>query len=188
MQPALKESRLCVIMRRGQTMQQEKRDSMEVEIRKNRISLVTLGTGIMFFGGWSVVRGILYFWAQPSYFSDLDEDPESAMLILVFSWIIIGVILLFDLFLHIYIGRAARAEGKGEQPKKAYLIFAGVILVINAAAAFFSLNQVITVGLESQSGMEFAASLLMDFTSSGMMAELLVTAKRLRKQQAEMGE
>ena len=61
---------------------------METELRRDQISLYTLGTGIILFGAWSVVKALLFLQAKPIAELDLPDDPK----IMLFAKILFFII------------------------------------------------------------------------------------------------
>lgn len=157
---------------------------METELRRKQISLVTLGTGTILFGGWSVLRGLLYFWQGPTIdFGDY-TDPRMALTVKIVFFLIVALLMLADSGLRIYIGRAARAEGMRGKTSRLYLVLAAVLLATSLSGDVYSLYALFAGKLADQSRLELLVSLLVDLTSSILLAELIVTARRIRKLRA----
>ena len=140
---------------------------MEKELRRKQVTLVTLGTGVILFGVWSVVKSLLYF--RTNLFADLDTqvEPELLPYIKLATVVIVALFVLADLGIRLKIGRRARAEGMGRRQKNGYLILAALI-------AFSRLYLCL----------DYVVSVLVDLSSTVLLAELIITALRVRKLRA----
>lgn len=154
---------------------------METQLRRNQIALVTLGTGTILFGVWSVIKTVLYLLAGPSLDSALEGDPSLTPIIKFFIFLILSLLMLIDLSLRLFVGRAARAEGMGKKPKSAYLYLAGLLLAFSAVVDLYSLYSFFTGTLKNQSGLDYAVSMLVELNSLVLLAGLIVTGRRVRK-------
>ena len=154
---------------------------MEKELRRKQVTLVTLGTGVILFGVWSVVKSLLYF--RTNLFADLDTqvEPELLPYIKLATVVIVALFVLADLGIRLKIGRRARAEGMGRRQKSGYLVLAVLIVLFNLAVELFSIYFVVKKGLSGQSYIEYAVSMLVDLSSTVLLIELIVTVLRVRK-------
>ena len=156
---------------------------MEKELRRKQVTLVTLGTGVILFGVWSVVKSLLYF--RTNLFADLDTQAEPELLpYMLATVVIVALFVLADLGIRLKIGRRARAEGMGRRQKNGYLILAALIVLFNLAVELFSIYFVVKNGLSGQSHIEYAVSMLVDLSSTVLLIELIVTVLRVRKLRA----
>ena len=154
---------------------------MEKELRRNQIALVTLGNGIILFSAWSVVRTILVLFAGPPIdLSAVEIEPEQMPLFMAAVFLILLLMMRPDFLLRLYVGRAARREGMGGKQKSTYLAFAGLILLVSLSLSVASLVFAFKSSLADQSQLEFIVSFLVDLTSSVILAELLITVRRVR--------
>ena len=159
---------------------------METELRRNQVSLVSLGTGIILVGAWSVLKAILYFWTKPGSLQNIDADPMVALFTIIIVYCIMGLVLFADLWLRVYLGRAAQAEGRGERQKNTYLYLASVFLFFNVVVLLLSLYVVFSGRAGEISVVESAVAFLIDLTSCSMLANLLITVKRVRRLRASL--
>ncbi len=161
---------------------------MESLLRRYQISLVTLGTGVILFGAWSAAKTMLYFIVRPELNVDFgpEYDPRTVLLIEIVAFGFVGLILLGDLLLRLYVGRAARAEGMGRRRSSAYLYITGVMILFSVFSAGSSLYFSLTGAGDSQNLLDFAVSFVVDVTSIAIMTRLIVTARRVRRLRAEL--
>ncbi len=157
---------------------------MEQELRRRQVTLVTLGTGVILFGVWSVVKSMLYF--RTNLFKDLDTqvEPELLPYIKLAIVVIVALFVLADLGIRLKIGRRARAEGMGRRQKNGYLILAALIGLVNIIVDVLGVYYMVKNGVPEQSGLDYIVSVLVDLSSTVLLAELIVTALRVRKLRA----
>ena len=157
---------------------------MEHELRRRQVTLVTLGTGVILFGVWSVVKSLLYF--RTNLFADLDTqvEPELLPYIKLATVVIVALFVLADLGIRLKIGRRARAEGMGRRQKNGYLILAGLIVLVNIIGDLLGVYYIVKNGVPEQSGLDYVVSVLVDLSSTILLAELIITALRVRKLRA----
>jgi hypothetical protein len=158
---------------------------MEKELRRSQINLGTLGTGILLFGGWSALRALLYIWAGPAIDLELEiDDPEVIRIVVWLAIAFVVILALVGFGLRVYICRAARAESMGRTQKNTYLWLAGILLLIDSFSAVYSLYNVLTDGLTDRSRLDYTVSSLVDLSSLILLAELIVTARRVKRLRA----
>ena len=82
---------------------------MDAKTRKTAINLITLGTGVVFFGIWTLVKSLVSFILLDA---ELHENLTEEMILFtkIFFWSLIGV----SFILNLYVGLSARALGKGK--------------------------------------------------------------------------
>ena len=160
---------------------------MEKELRRKQVTLVTLGTGVILFGVWSVVKSLLYF--RTNLFKDLDTqvEPELLPYIKLVTVVIVALFVLADLGIRLKIGRRARAEGMGRRQKNGYLILAALIVLVNIIGDLLGVCYIVKNGVPEQSGLDYVVSVLVDLSSTILLAELIITALRVRKLRAMSG-
>ena len=157
---------------------------MEKELRRKQVTLVTLGTGVILFGVWSVVKSLLYF--RTNLFNDLDTQIEPKLLpyVKLAVVVIVALFVLADMGIRLKIGRRARAEGMGRRQKNGYLILAALIVLVNIIGDLLGVYYIAKNGVPEQSGLDYIVSVLVDLSSTVLLAELIVTVLRVRKLRA----
>ncbi len=141
---------------------------------KTEVNLITIGTGVIFFGLWTFIKFMLsYFLAD-----DRINNNDSGV-IYVFTF----VFALFLAFLHCYIGLSARAEGNGKKKSPVYIVVAGILVFL------INLFIVIEIFLIFTSEFTFSLiiSVIIDTTSMVFLVELIVNSikiRQIRKQSA----
>lgn len=154
---------------------------METQMRRCRVTLVTLGTGIILFSAWSIIKTFLLTYAAAS-FDELDiSGPGELLAVKLLYALFVGVFLLLTVGLRLRVGLSARAEGLGKRKKSGYLILAVLIVLLNLAFNTISLYYAFTQGLGEETAAEFVVGFTIDLTSDVLLIEMLLTVCRLRR-------
>lgn len=164
-------------------------DIDHILLRRSQNTLIVVGTGIILFSVWTVVKtlGVLFLLKNESVAvvkKALDEtgiilsDQQVFFIVLV----IILVIMLLFLAVRTFIGLSAISEGRGFRRRKGYLILAVIMIIINIAAAvinFFSArSQEYPVAFGNNLSLP---AHIIELTSIIMLVELVFSAIRIRR-------
>ena len=151
----------------------------EIKMRRYQNLLTVSGLGVIVFGLWSVLKTILLLFFRKELLADVPDDT----LVRVILFSIIGLILLVDFLLRLFVGLSARDEGYGKKKGYAYIVFAIVI-------ALGSLASLVMVFFDSnvKSITELIVSVIVEATSLIVVIELLVAAFTVKKLKKELGE
>lgn len=157
---------------------------METELRRCRSNLSSLGSGVIVFTAWELIRPILISLlvqetgnAAPAAV----KVPELSPGLLVFLILAFLVLAVLDIILRFHIGRAARAEAAGKRKGNAYVVFAFLIFGFQTIGFLFTVVQLFRVGLMGNTILDTAASLLVELGSTVIMGELAYTAVKVKK-------
>ena len=155
---------------------------METERRRRQIALYTLGSGVIVFGAWSILKTLLYLWVTPDTAALPDDiSPEFEHAARIIFYIIIGFFLAADMGLRLYLGLSARAESMGRRKSAAYIVLGSVMLLSNLYIMVYTLLNAAQLRLEKQSAIDYYVSFFVDSTATAMLGELLYNAIRLRQ-------
>lgn len=163
--------------------------SQTPEMRRHCSTLAISGAGVIVFSVWGIVKSLL-----SSALGTAEPDPAQEEELLetlqlstermneqlgVYALIVVGVLVVSVVlfFVHIYIGRAALAQSRGEQRSAWYVVLAGLTLVCNMAS---SVAGVVLFG-RLYAPDELAVSLIIDATSAVMLIDLISSALKLRR-------
>jgi len=152
---------------------------MEKELRRLRIALMTLGSGVFAFGVWSILKSYLYLWVNPVVFDDIEAQYQSAVTIAFY--VLFSFFMLIDLLLRAYVGMGARSMGVGKKKGLMYIIVLSLMLAASVLSCFFMVTGRKNTRMENQSLMDFYVSAFVEFCNMGVLAELLYTVVRVRK-------
>lgn len=160
---------------------------MDIELRRRRINLSTLGTGVVAFGVWNVLKTMLYIFASPVSFVYVDDAAAYGAVVSLISYALLGLLLALDLSLRLYIGLSARAEGRGRRKGSGYIIAAAALFAMTAASYVAAWVTHSNTRLENQAALDYYVSMFVDITAMIMLGDLLYTAIRARKLEKQMG-
>lgn len=159
---------------------------MNKDLYRYQNTLVIIGTGVMVFGIWSVVRTLMYLFLNHQYLqllketSDYGINPVGLQLPLI-------VILAIDLSLRLFSGKCARSFGKEGTKFTACIVSAIVLIIIGAMSI---LRMLASFPLE-EGVLDNVITLFIDVTSLVLLIEMLVSAvnaKRLEAQKNKTGQ
>ena len=160
---------------------------MEKELRKRQILLFEAGVGVILFAVWNITKVNLYLGLTPLPVEVLYEEAAKNGIsekFLIISLIIVAVgILLWQLYIRLYIGTSAAAEGKGKKKGYAYLVWAAVLLVSDFQINWQAFDAQSILAGEEISVNQFM-SICMEAASAYVLLQLLLSGiwvKKLRK-------
>ena len=152
---------------------------METELRRRRIALMTLGSGVFAFGVWSILKSYLYLWVNPVVFDDIPAQNQSAVTITFY--VLYTFFMLIDLLLRAYVGMGARSMGMGKKKGLPYMIVLSLMLAVSVLSCLFMVLGQGETRMENQSELDFVVSAFVEFCNLSVLAELLYTLIRVRK-------
>ena len=160
-------------------------DPDSIKYRKNADNLVILGTGVIVFGFWSIMKFSAQLLFNVPVFDEamLEElDPIGVVFVMIF----IGIFYAVDMAIRLVVGLGARAEGKGtsrsDKPHKAYLFFNIWLIVFSIISVVVAIDVFI-----SSNGLTFSnlISLFMELSSLIILLEVFISALYVRKYRRE---
>ncbi len=151
---------------------------MQEELRKHETTLLISGMADVAFGAWSLIKAVLYvFLNKKELMEQLPEDANGPIIYVVIAAAVLFVAAV-DCALRLYVGFSARAEAKGKEKGRGYLIAAFVLIALLVVSLVTSVwNDSYTVS----SDFHMPVSLLLDFTSLFALTETRLAAVRVRK-------
>ena len=154
-------------------------DSDSIKFRKNSRTLVDLGTGIIIFGFWSIVKLATYTILEiPIY--DLSEYDDLDQSDLPFIMTVLYIMLAADVIVRVIVGLNARAEGRGKSRSSFYLIF-------NLWMIFFGIFNVASIVWEclaagyTEAFFDYLLMLFMEGSSLAITIEVYAAALSVRR-------
>lgn len=157
---------------------------MKIELRRRRIAMMTLGSGVFAFGVWSILKSYLYLWVNPVVFDDIDVQYQSAVIIAFY--IMYTFFMLIDLLLRAYVGMGARSMGMGKKKGLMYMIVLSLMLAVSALSCLLMVLGRGDTRMENQSELDFFVSAFVEFCNMSILAELLYTVLRVKKLEKQM--
>jgi hypothetical protein len=151
----------------------------EIQLRRWQNMLTISGMGVIVFGAWSVLKTILLLVFRQELVSNIPDDIVERVIL----YVLVGVLLLIDFSVRLFVGLSARAEGFGKKKGWAYLVIAVLI-------ALSSVSSLVTVffGTGNTPILELIVSTIVEITSLAAVIEMLAAAVMVRKLRKELGE
>lgn len=153
---------------------------MGAKIRRTQDNLFVLGTSVIVFGLWNVIKFMIYF------FVSSDDLKKSAgdkyyLITAIILWSIIFIGFLFRCF----IGFSARAEGKGKRKSVLYLVLAGITAFVYCTVIAIEIVYLIA---HYDHIFTMIVTLIIDVTSFVFLVELIVNSIKVRKLRKDVSE
>ena len=166
-------------------------------LRRYQSVLEVTGRGVIVFGVWSVLKGImlLTLGAVGVDYYGLESSGPMSSAERIATYIGILIALAIDLLLRLYLGRSALAESGGKRKSYAYLVVAALFTVTSmtsvAYTAYSGFRAVARNGASAvvdaltvvdQPGLlDQFASLVLDFTSGVTTLRMVMAAVRVKR-------
>ena len=147
---------------------------MDAKIRKKEINLLTLGTGIIFFGAWMLIKLAI---SVLSIIPDINKTYSTTEIFIAVLFILAIAALIFLIYL--YVGVSARSESKGKRKKPVYLVVTVILILLTVLSAAADISFIFNPDV---SILEVVTALLIDGTSLVFLIELMVNAIAVRKE------
>lgn len=156
-----------------------------VNFRRNSSTLSILGTGVIIFGFWSVIKIVTYVALGIPLYSDADIAEVDGMTIEILMTVLYCM-LAGDIIVRLIAGLCARAEGKNhiKRQKVFYLGF----IVWEIIFQIYSVSAVIAqfLSLKDDTYVETYVSLFMELSSMLILIEVYIAALSVRKYKKRM--
>lgn len=146
---------------------------MDAKIRKTEINLITLGTGVIFFGVWTLVKSLVSFFLLDTEIRENLSDEMFIFTIITF-WSLIAI----SFLLNFYVGLSARALGKGKNKSSFFLVVAGIIVFFRSILVVL---EIIAAIFDHGDSINLLISAFIDITTIVFLVELMVYSVRLKK-------
>lgn len=149
--------------------------SEQARIRRLQDTLTIAGDGVIAFSAWGLVKAALFLMlAKGERLDQLFASVNDSLLVYVL--VVVGVMVLIDLAVRVYVGLSARSEGRGKKKGPFYL----VVAVLAAAVNVFS---VVTTALGTSytlSSFDTVVTIAVEATSFAALAAVVYCSVRLR--------
>ncbi len=161
-----------------------KNDPGSLRYRRESSTLVVLGTGVMVFGIWSIIKLLgMFAFRIPLFTASEEEDLGSVGML--FAVIIAVIIVSVDVLLRIFVGIRARREGEGKKAEKAYLVFLVLMIIVSVISVAVEIDAVLSA---ERDFFDSYANLIMELTSLVVSFEVFMAAKYVRRFRAKAEE
>lgn len=161
----------------------------EIELRKYRDILETVGSGIKIFAIWTILKvlGLFVFYLTELNDFLLETQTEEMSLqeqklLLAITYAIMAMIVLVMARLQIYVGDTAIsvARGTNKKDKKLYIVLAALMLINCIVTIVATIDNTIKrtdLGVMGQ----FRTSIVVELTFLVMLTELLIASYRINR-------
>jgi len=164
----------------------------KMRLRRDENTLTVVGSGVILFGVWTVVKMVLQEINRfPEFMAELGADElgfeetgladmglDPKLLATVVAFTVVIIVFLMDLALRVFVGLSARAEGRGRPQGRLYLILAGLLLVLSGLSF---VSYVITYFSHSEYVVDADAAILVELTSFITLLQMIISAVRVRR-------
>jgi hypothetical protein len=160
----------------------------QIEIRKSQNTLIVVGSGIVLFSIWTVVKtmGTLFLLRKETVegIRNMMEPVEgitddAVFLLLIVMFVVFSAVLMG---IRMYVGMSAIAEGRGKRRSRLYIFIAIVMIIGNILyffTGFFSTGAPEQLGALSRD--QSISTLIIDATSVIMLTQMVISALKIRK-------
>lgn len=146
--------------------------------RRLQDSLVVIGTGILVFGAWTLLKFLLLIFLQDAesqrQFFHMDQEDVPLYII----YIALGIIATFDLGSRLFVYLSARAEGFGRRKGYAYLLIAGIMAILSTLSVITAAQALVAI---DAGFFESLVTLTIEGTSAVILVMLIVNSVRLKR-------
>lgn len=156
-------------------------NKLVIELRRRRITLMSLGSGVISFGIWSILKTFLYIYVGVLNLNVTTVPEQYRQATTIVAYVMLTFFMLIDLSLRLFVGLKARAAGSGKRQRPTYIVVAGLLLACSVLSLLVAVFSRTSGRMENQSVMDYAVSLFVEGCSAAMLAELVYTAVRMRK-------
>lgn len=156
---------------------------MERELRRYQNLLVCVGSGIILFGLWTLVKGVMTIILYKEELQEIllslgTREEELALMIELVSYCLI-ILCCLDLALRLAVGLSARREGRARDQKRhwAFLVFGAVLLTLTLTSLTMDLKD---FNENFNSIFDGIITVAIDATSVVMIIELFVAGAKVK--------
>lgn len=155
-------------------------------LRRHEDNLNVCGMGVIILGAWDVLKVVMQaiLEAKDAYQFDLEVPEEEKAIALVVIIAIIAVLILLSgliFWIHLYIGRNAMKNAKGQPYKKGYFVWAVIILVLSLLGTLLYADEI----KEAEAIETTIASIIVDITSIYILVNLVISTRKVKELRAE---
>jgi phosphotransferase system glucose/maltose/N-acetylglucosamine-specific IIC component len=159
-------------------------DPGSIRYRRESSTLVVLGTGVIVFGIWNIVKLIgMFAFRIPLFTASEEEDLGSVGMI--FAVIIAVIILSVDVLLRVFVGIRARREGKGKKAGRAYLVYLVLMIITSVISVCLEIYDVLSADRDFT---DSYTTLIMELTSLVVSLEVFMAGIYVRRFRAKAKE
>lgn len=153
-------------------------DLKAVQQRKYQSHLMSGGMGVIAFGLWDVLKGLVTAITTPVLQDVGDADASVIAVAYIMYFLVFTIFFGLSVATRLYVGISARQEAQGKKKGSFYLIIAGLMAVLSVAGAILYL--VFPDQFLEQKDTAFT-TFAIDITSMVIISQMIYSAIQLRK-------
>ena len=147
--------------------------NMEAKIRRLEDNLITLGTGVVLFAVWTIVRYMLTLYSEGLRQAAASYQEEGTAV-----YVISYALMMSDFLLRCFVGFSARAEGMGSKKGNGYVFWACILLLLYVLSV---LIEIFLIFVFADDILNMIITMFIDATSAFFTADLIFSAVSVRK-------
>ena len=155
-----------------------------VKYRRNCNTLVVLGTGVILYGFWSIIKLAMCLIFGVELF-DMNDLEALGPIGISFVMIVVVIIMAVDVFIRLHVGLRAGYEGKGKKVRKSYLIWCVWLILESAIAIALVVPDIINMEGDF---IDTYLSVFMELCSLSFSIEVFIAGISVRKYRKKTGE
>lgn len=154
-----------------------KNDRESIRFRRHSNNLVVLGTGVILFGFWGIIKIAMNFIFGIELFTeaDIEQLGENGMVI---TLIILIIIMAVDVLLRLHTGLRARKEGAGGKVSASYVVISVFLIIGSVLSVAIVIESIFSL---EEDAIDSFLSFFMELTSLALTIELFISAISVRK-------
>ena len=156
----------------------------DIKYRRNCNTLVVLGTGVILYGFWSIIKLAMCLIFGVELFDENDLESLGPIGI-SFVMVIVVIIMAVDVFIRLHVGLRARYEGAGQKAGKAYLVGCVWLILESTFAIAIVIPDLINMDGDF---LDTYLSVFMELCSLAFSIEVFIAAISVRKYRKKSGE
>ena len=146
---------------------------MDAKVRRTKMELKLLGTGVMAFGAWTFFK---YALSNIIYQDGADEilNDQQLNILQIIIWLMVGM----DFLMRLYIGLSARGESSGKRKTCLYLIASVILFIFCIFGIMVEFYMLFTF---SEPPGYMIITMIIDITATIILGELIIDAVGVRR-------
>lgn len=155
---------------------------MENQLKKHQNNMMISSIAFLILGLWFAMKSFMYIYVSPSLDEQLKEivllESVERIQVYIFFYVILILYWSIGLSIRFYIFLCARAEGKGKDPGKPYLILTAALFIIYVGSLGYNISVFST---STESLIDTIFSLIIEISSIYNIGDLLYSGIKIKK-------
>ncbi len=161
-------------------------NSEKALLRRHEDNLNVCGMGVIILGAWDILKIIMQILleSKDSFQFDMEVSEDGKVIALLVIIAIVAVLFFLScviFLIHVYIGRNAMKNAKGQPYKKGYFVWAVILLVLSLLGTLSYADEI----KEAEAIETTIASIIVDLTFIYILANLVISTRKIKQLRAE---